>query len=137
MGRKNAFRLLQLHRFHLAAALFLLSDGHEEAARVVAGHMQDLQLMLILTRQRPDVAAPLLRDSLDESTFCTYDPWLRFLLAWHAGDTTAARCTADPQQVHYSDHKGDLANPILFDGSLRLSSVCEGLDEVAQILLGR
>lgn len=48
---RNAFRLLQLHRYHLAAALFLLSGAVEEAALVLANHLKDLQLVILVTRR--------------------------------------------------------------------------------------
>jgi len=135
--RKNAFRLLQLHRFHLAAALFVLSDSHDEAARVVAGHLCDLQLVLVLTRHRPAVAKQLLLDHMD-SPLAQRDPWLRMLLAWHAGDRDAVlRCTQPAEPACIMEPVPDGMAPVpLFDGALRLSSSDEGLQEVGQHLSG-
>lgn len=134
--RKNAFRLLQLHRFHLAAGLFMLCGSHEEAARVVAGHLRDLQLMLVLTRRCPEVAAPLLRDHLAESPFAERDPWLRLLLAWHAGDHEAALCSmSETVATPLPESEGEAPLP-LFDGVLRLSTCHDGLREVRQLLQG-
>eukprot|EP00405_Crypthecodinium_cohnii_P048825 CAMPEP_0206596662 /NCGR_PEP_ID=MMETSP0325_2-20121206/43682_1 /ASSEMBLY_ACC=CAM_ASM_000347 /TAXON_ID=2866 /ORGANISM="Crypthecodinium cohnii, Strain Seligo" /LENGTH=903 /DNA_ID=CAMNT_0054107515 /DNA_START=66 /DNA_END=2777 /DNA_ORIENTATION=+ len=96
--RKNAFRLLQLHRFHLAAALFLLANSWEEAAGVAARHLQDLQLMLVLTRRRPDVSTKVLqgiwedlpRWDFNSSSLLARDVYLRMLLAWHLSDEAAS-----------------------------------------------
>ena len=48
--RKNAFRLLELHRFHLAAALFLLAGSCEEALQIISRHLKDLQLCVLVAR---------------------------------------------------------------------------------------
>lgn len=142
--RKNAFRLLQLHRYHLAAALFLVSESHEEAARVVATRLRDLQLMLVLTRRRPEVSVPLLRDRLSEPLE-VQDPWLRVLLAWHAGDPEAwrrhTREAAGPAPATERSCSCSAAprEPELFDGALRPSAAeaePEGLAEVVRILFG-
>ena len=86
--RKNAFRCLELHRFHLAAALFLLSGSCAEACQVVQRHLKDLQLCVLVARKRNDleVLRSTMQNTLQNQNHCCHnDPWLRFLLAWHAG----------------------------------------------------
>lgn len=150
--RKNAFRLLQLHRYHLAAALFLIGGFREEAVRVVAGHLQDLQLTLLVARRNMAAVAPLLLERLRESPLAQRDPWLRFLLAHRASEDPSSREAAisaaraaiaadsPTRQVCASGEEGcgdnvsgattfDMSPP-LFDGVLRLAASCEGLAEV-------
>lgn len=145
--RKNAFRLLQLHRFQLAVALFLLCDCWEEAASVAAKHLQDMQLVLILARRRPDISAPMLRNMLAElpppasGSAMGEDAWLRLLLAWHVGDaaeaaravSSVAAAAASVATVPCVDVDSEL-----FDGVFRLSSArsCAGLADVATTLFG-
>lgn len=94
--RKNAYRLLQLHRYHLAVALFVLCDSFEEAARIVVSHLRDLQLLLVLCRRRPEASTPLLRQCISDLPLAERaDPWLRVLLAWHVGDEVAATSALD------------------------------------------
>merc|ERR1712039_80502 len=156
MGRKNAFRLLQLHRFHLAAALFVLGDSMEEAAKVVAGHLRDIQLMVLVTRNCRQVAAPLLLECLEESAFSSVDPWLNFLLAWHAGKTDVA--TKAASHVHDGQDERALPGKVdteslttsagsdrdvddgndgcsrIFDGCMRISRTHVGLAEMANAI---
>lgn len=162
--RRNAFRLLQLHRYHLASALFHLSDeiaggGEGDAPRVVAAHLGDLQLALVLSRGRPEAVAPLLRGELDSSPLVCRDAWLHFLLAWRLGDIARAKlCAAAakssevdavaaqqqqpralslatderrPQRQRERD-----GSPALFDGVLQLSLDPTGLEEFARVLVG-
>eukprot|EP00747_Dinoflagellata_sp_TGD_P184869 gnl/TRDRNA2_/TRDRNA2_40922_c0_seq1.p1 gnl/TRDRNA2_/TRDRNA2_40922_c0~~gnl/TRDRNA2_/TRDRNA2_40922_c0_seq1.p1 ORF type:complete len:683 (-),score=149.56 gnl/TRDRNA2_/TRDRNA2_40922_c0_seq1:33-2081(-) len=128
--RKNAFRLLQLHRFYLAAALFILIGNYEDAAKVIVSHLQDLQLMRVVTRRQQEVARPLMLEELQESPIAKSDPWLRFLLAWHGGDLEAAQMCGHGDSPDQED--SELA---LFDGTLRPSSCHEPLEEVIRMLL--
>lgn len=121
--RKNAFRLLQLHRYHLAAALFLLSDAVEEAALVLANHLQDLQLVLLVTRRHPDVCHGIMKKCLEDIP--AGDPWLRLLLTYHGGDTV---------RPSFSENETS-AQQELFDRSLRLCQDASGLAEVVDKLL--
>lgn len=120
--RKNAFRLLQLHRYHLAAALFLLSDAVEEAALVLANHLQDLQLVLVVTRRHPDVCHGIMKKCLED---LPDDPWLRLLLAYHGGDTV---------RPSFSENVTS-AEQEIFDRSLRLCQDARGLAKVVDQLL--
>ncbi|CAE8708750.1 unnamed protein product, partial [Polarella glacialis] len=123
--RKNAFKLLTLHRFHLAAALFLLGECYDEAARVLAGHLRDLQLVLLVSRRCPEVGKTLLRDRLEETS--ADDPWLSLLLAWHAGDLDLARkCVAEVRictREIVKREKGGSAPDILLRPSVRPNAV--------------
>eukprot|EP00435_Cladocopium_sp_Y103_P012833 s2635_g3.t1 len=121
--RKNAFRLLQLHRYHLAAALFLLSAAVEEAALVLANHLQDLQLVLIVTRRHPDVCHGIMKKCLEDLP--DGDPWLRLLLAYHGGHTV---------RPSFSENVTS-AEQELFDRSLRLCRDASGWAKVADQLL--
>jgi hypothetical protein len=119
--RTNAFRLLQIHRYHLSASLFLLAGCVEDAAKVAAGHMRDLQLMLVLARRFHDAAAPLLLDTISDSALAKYDPWLRFLLLLHAADyNSAQKAVEDAPVVNQIDFSEESMLPV-FDGSLRPS----------------
>jgi hypothetical protein len=130
--RKNAFRLLSIHRFHLAASLFMLCGSHDEAARVVAHRLQDIQLLLLVTRHCPDIATPLLHECLRElSLTAGRDAWLHFLLLWHAGDREAALHSA-AEAASTCSLADEEVNGNLFDGALRLSLRPEGLQEVSQ-----
>lgn len=131
--RKNAFRLLQLHRYHLAATLFLLCDCFDEAARVLAGHLRDLQLVLVVTRSCREIARPLLLDRLAEMSPDS-DPWLSFMLAWHAGDRDRARsCLVAARNTTRRPRGGTDA---IFDGALQTCSrYSEGLCEAAEELI--
>mmetsp|Transcript_58873 Transcript_58873/g.170280 ORF Transcript_58873/g.170280 Transcript_58873/m.170280 type:complete len:693 (-) Transcript_58873:192-2270(-) len=146
--RKNAFRLLQLHRYHLAVALFVLSDSYEEAARVVVSHLRDLQLLLVLLRRQPQLSLPLLREHVSGlSPKERADPWLRALLEWQMGGE------AERAAPNIGDGAGvmpDLDTPPvelepLFDAAVRLSAAGAspggdgdrtGLDRVSSMLRG-
>lgn len=136
--RKNAFRLVSLHRFHLAAALFVLCGSHEEAAQIVLGRLQDMQLLLLLTRHCPEVAAPLLRSCLNELRLTArLDAWLHFLLLWHVGDREAAfklqfSSRASANTCGFADEQVTIP---MFDGVLRLCACVEGFEEMSQTLL--
>jgi len=140
--RKNAFACRKKHRFRLAASIFLLNDCTEDAARVVAGDMHDVQLMLVLARRHPDLAAKLLRRALEDSPLASQDPWLRLLVAWHAGDRGAelrGACGVALEGSNTCDEldaavEDDGAQP-LFDGALRLCVRRHGLAEVVETLL--
>lgn len=142
--RRNAWKVLQLRRHHLAAAFFWLSGGLDEAARVLSGHHGDFQLALLMCRRHPDIVAPLLLDRLTDSPLATQDPSLRFLLAWRAGDLDAARRAAaeamDESRLSQDqiDNSGSDKAPavLLFDDTLRTSVRCASLREVALKLLG-
>eukprot|EP00913_Durusdinium_trenchii_P028249 g26483.t1 len=60
--RTGAKTARELHRFHLSAALFLLSGAPEEAALVLSNHLKDLQLVIIVTRRHQDVCAGILKN---------------------------------------------------------------------------
>ncbi|CAJ1458143.1 unnamed protein product [Effrenium voratum] len=113
---KNAFRLLQLHRYHLAAGLFLLSGSVEEAARVLASHVKDLQLVIVVTRRHRDVLATLLGHHLQ-----TNDPWRRLLLSHLGSAAEAVEAEADAE---------------MFDSLLTCDSDAAGLSAVAEQLNG-
>lgn len=130
--RKNAFRLLQLQRYHLAAALFELSGSYQDAARVAATHLHDMQLMIILVRRRRELAEPILKDLLESSPQAARDPWLRLLLAWHAGDIQLSRSI---EAAPLSRCLGAEESTQLFDNTLRVSSDSSCLSEVEGILL--
>lgn len=140
--RKNAWKVLQLRRYHLAASFFSLSGGTEEAARVLAGHLGDMQLALVFMRRRPDIMRPLLLDRLNDSPLAAQDPCLRLLLAWRAGDKEAARAAVTrPEAVHQEsgEDAGREAPPtvLLFDSTLRPSALREdNLQQLAAKLLG-
>lgn len=120
--RKNAFKLLAMHRYYLAAALFALIGAHGEAARVVAGHLRDLQLVVLLTRKCPEAAAPI---NLERSSLADRDPWLRLMLDWHTG-VEFDNETGGPLDDEIED---------LFDGCLRPAHNRDNLNEVARRLL--
>lgn len=137
--RRNAFRLLSLHRYHLAAALFALIGNYEEAARVVVSHLRDLQLLLLLARRHPEIITLLLPDSVSHLS-SVEDPWLHVLLAWHLGDERSARRHAaapatEPQHTQEeAKEQARCEDPTFFDGVLRLSGPsCEPSD-VAQVV---
>ncbi|CAJ1356682.1 unnamed protein product [Effrenium voratum] len=113
---KNAFRLLQLHRYHLAAGLFLLSGSVEEAARVLASHVKDLQLVIVVTRRHRDVLATLLGHHLQ-----TNDPWRRLLLSHLGSAAEAVEAEADAE---------------MFDSLLTCDSDAACLSAVAEQLNG-
>lgn len=145
---KNAFRLIQLHRFHLAAALFMLCEAYEEAGRVVVSRLKDCQLLLLLARRKPEVSAPLLADLVTGIE----DVWVRLLVAWHSGDSKmAAQCARDPKsqmaakpealEVEWPDAEDPIEEDLtLFDGTLRQVghniAGLAGLVEVARTLFG-
>jgi len=88
--KKNAFKVLSMHRYHLSSALFALIGCHEEAAQIIAKHLRDPQLLLLLLRRHPEVLKEALPDSLESSSQVD-DPWRHLLVAWHLGDPSAAR----------------------------------------------
>lgn len=147
--RKNAFRLLQLHRFHLAAAVFMLSESYADAAQVVANHLGDLQLMLVLTRKHREAATHVLRERVRESRPTGDDPWREFLVAWHLGDFETARRCADEcgdargegGERQHSEARGEDILEVgetesLFDGVFRRSRPQgKELRAVAEILM--
>merc|ERR1712241_200201 len=142
--RRNAFRLLELHRYHLAAAVFLLNNNYDEAAKVVSGHMSDLQLAVLVTRRAPrEVVTHLMRRAIQESEEAQRDPWLHLLLAWHSGDEEAlreCRCkyesSCGPLCESDSCVREETATGTLqfFDRSLRLSRNSEALSQVMGLL---
>eukprot|EP00438_Fugacium_kawagutii_P011857 Skav236799 [mRNA] locus=scaffold1361:572805:575320:- [translate_table: standard] len=115
-------RLLQLHRYHLAAALFLLSGAVEEAALVLANHLKDLQLVILVTRRHQDVCQGIMKKHIEELPV-NGDPWLRLLLAYHSGDpgdsidlmkdvedvTSVEQELFDSSLRPCQDHRGELA----------------------------
>lgn len=148
--RKNAFRLLQLQRFHLAAALFLLCGHLEDAVRVAVRRIGDLQLALVLARRERGVVIPFLREQLEEASV-SQDPWLHLLLSWHVGDREACYQASQKLDIGSSavacevEFARDGASPPLdrfFDGVLRTCSAAssatrDNLAEVANLLLGQ
>lgn len=150
--RKNAFRLLQLHRYHLAAAVFLLSGSFAEAAQVVATRMEDLQLMLLVTRKNKACARRLLEEHVIDGHHKSGDPWLSFLLSWHLGDHESCRRRANAcSAAALAQQEQNLPNAVmsltfngveaeaepLFDGVLRLCTRNGELEHIANALLGR
>ncbi|CAE7670819.1 DMXL2 [Symbiodinium sp. CCMP2456] len=131
--RKNAFRLLELHRFHLAAALFLLAGSCEEALQIISRHLKDLQLCVLVARD------PKHREALQKVLQRTEaeDVWLRRLLAYHSQAASEAE-PEEPQRKRGAT--GATAGQQDFDG-LRLSHAVRLLPEVerrirAQLGLG-
>ncbi|CAE7234336.1 Dmxl2 [Symbiodinium necroappetens] len=99
--RKNAFRLLELHRFHLAAALFLLAGSCEEALQIISRHLKDLQLCVLVARDPKHREA--LQKVLQRTEAAAEDLWLMRLLAHHGGaeamaamEPAATASTASP-----------------------------------------
>jgi len=135
---KNALRLLSLHRFHLAASLFVLSGHTAEAAKVVAVRMRDVQLAIVLARRDSQALRPVVRECLEESPLAQRDAWLRFLLQWHAGDVEGASATARTAIQASLEQPPPDVREVLFDGALRLSlapqCLGDGLSEVARLL---
>jgi hypothetical protein len=137
--RKNAFRLLQLHRFQLAAAIFVLSENYEEAAKVVSKHMCDLQLTIIMARRAPHVIAPVIRERIEDAPEVQQDPWLHVLLAWHSSDDELIQnCRSSIALDRCSPGGGFGASPVvkqsLFDETLKLSKSSTGLAQVIEKL---
>jgi len=141
--RKNAFRLLELHRFHLASALFLLSGSCEEACRVLSKNLRDLQLALLVARKHPEVTSTLVLDKLDslerDSRSPLFDPWLRLLLAYHANDPLAAQLACNTACAKSDGCVAEASPPsaetvVLFDNSLRMSVDAATLPRVAEQL---
>eukprot|EP00439_Symbiodinium_sp_Y106_P037507 s6779_g4.t1 len=124
--RKNAFRLLELHRFHLAAALFLLAGSCEEALQIISRHLKDLQLCVLVARDpkhREALQKVLQRTEQAEAE----DLWLRRLLAYHSREAGCAGWgAAEPAQP---EKRAATAAAADFDG-LRLSHRSAALPEV-------
>jgi len=161
VARKNAFKLLQIHRFHLAAAVFILSGALDDAVNVVLRYIGDLQLALILCRHDRRVAAPALRDALEQVAAPQQDRWLCFLLCWHLGDLSAAKQYVEDKALPFeicernssksSERSPSKSSPksglrrastlransaSLFDGALRLAPCSTEIQKAARVLLG-
>ena len=111
---------------------------------MLANHLKDLQLVLIVTRgagfsidfnrfqlishvfnscaRHPEVRKSILKTYLDDNA----DPWLRFLLAYHSGDTALCQSIAQAPVA--------AAERSLFDDSLRLCAHVDGLATVGELL---
>ncbi|CAE7201983.1 DMXL2 [Symbiodinium sp. CCMP2592] len=123
--RKNAFRLLELHRFHLAAALFLLAGSCEEALQIISRHLKDLQLCVLVARDpkhREALQKVLQRTEQAEAE----DLWLRRLLAYHS---RAGWGAAEPEKPEEPEERATRRAAADFDG-LRLSHRSAALPEV-------
>ncbi|CAE7211195.1 DMXL2 [Symbiodinium microadriaticum] len=115
--RKNAFRLLELHRFHLAAALFLLAGSCEEALQIISRHLKDLQLCVLVARD------PKHREALQKvlqrtEAAAAEDLWLTRLLAHHGRDAEAMAAMEPAATASPTTPRAPLGQS--FDG-LRLS----------------
>ena len=97
MVKKNAFRLLQLHRYLLCIACFVLCKSLPEAVNVCRRRIRDPHLALLLCRLKsdavdedgvlkpgPDTTALLSEIQGSAEKRCDY--WLLSLLAWQQGD---------------------------------------------------
>eukprot|EP00929_Paragymnodinium_shiwhaense_P119043 TRINITY_DN90932_c0_g1_i1.p1 TRINITY_DN90932_c0_g1~~TRINITY_DN90932_c0_g1_i1.p1 ORF type:complete len:687 (+),score=187.43 TRINITY_DN90932_c0_g1_i1:73-2133(+) len=151
--RKNAFYLVKMHRYQLAAAVFMLAGCVEDAAKMVVRRMHDLQLGMVLTRKHPVVKEGMLREVMDElKPPASDDPWLGFLLNYHAGDPRRPDDSDGASPISGwsfdSQAMSSEVNPIfdaeapLFDGALAIlpelcSTSAEGLDEVRRLLRAR
>ncbi|KAI5294438.1 regulator of (H+)-ATPase in vacuolar membrane [Ascosphaera acerosa] len=62
---KNAYALLGRHRFHYAAAFFLLADCPSDAAHVCIRRLNDLPLAIAITRAYEGDSGPVLRNILE------------------------------------------------------------------------
>lgn len=129
--KKNAFYVLSMHRYHLAAALFSFIGCHEEAAQVIVKHMRDPQLLLLLLRRHTDILSTKLAEILVNSSQDN-DPWMRVLVAWHTGNPQAARQCAEevsqrPQPTEEQEGAGGWSRqvsseePVLFANALRVA----------------
>jgi len=132
---KNAVGLLSKHRYFLALALFLLSGHLEDAVRIAARQLNDLQLALVLCRRDLEVVKPVLEHSLD-GPLPQRDPWLKFLLMWHAGYHDAAvevSTKGKGKGKNAAPRAGEGANePGLYDECLRPCLCADMLSEVAK-----
>jgi hypothetical protein len=136
--RQNAFSLLQKHRYHLATALLLMSGSLEDALRVVIRQLRDFQLAALLSRRNKEAIVPHFLEWLGEPV-AQNDPWLQFLLAWHAGDKGAATaaCQKDSSALSSMDPYPDDGEVKLFDKCMRPARSSAALRLLGQKLLDR